>query len=324
VESKQPDFNLNYGGQAVIEGVMMRGRRAVAVAVRNPQGQIVLHSELLRSAIYTSRWAKLPFVRGLVLLWDTLVLGLRMLMWSANVAMAIDPPATDAVARQTPTTPAQPPALAGPMMWATLVVSLTFGVGLFFIAPAALAGLAEPYLASAFLTNLLEGLIRLAFFIGYLALMGLLPDLRRVFAYHGAEHMTIHAYEAGQPLDVATISRHGTAHVRCGTSFLLIVVVLSILLFAVLGPLDLMPRLASRLVLIPLLVGVAYELLKWSARHYAHPLVRAFIAPNLALQRLTTRPPDDSMIQVAVAALQRLLEDEGTLKTSDNRHQTTD
>ncbi len=286
--SKQASFN--YGGQAVIEGVMMRGSQAVAVAVRAPDGQIIVHSEPLNATLYRGPIARLPFLRGLLVLWDALGLGLRGLLFSADVALEEDEAS-----------------FSGPVAWGTVALSLALGIGLFFLLPAALVGLVDRWITSPLLSNLLEGLIRLLLLVGYIAAVGFFPDIRRVFAYHGAEHKTINAYEAGAPITVESVRRFSVAHPRCGTAFLLTVVVLSILLFSLLGRPPLLLRLLSRILLIPVLASLAYEFIRLSGRHQDRPWMRAVIAPNLALQRLTTREPDDSMLEVAITAFETMM-----------------
>ena len=287
---------LNYGGQAVIEGVMMRGRKVFAVAVRAPNGQVALHSEPLTNPLYTARWAQWPFVRGLTLLWDTLGLGVRALMWSANVSLADD---------------AQTVKFEGAAVWGTLAFSLIAGVGLFFVLPSFLVGLFDTEINSDIMTNVLEGIVRLAILIGYLAVAGRVPEIRRVFQYHGAEHKTINAYEADAELTPASVQRFSLTHPRCGTGFLLIVVVLSIFFFAVLGRPPIVIRLLSRVVLIPFVATIAYEIIRFGGAHYGNALVRFILAPSIALQRLTTRQPDDGMVAVAIVALQNVLAAEG-------------
>jgi uncharacterized protein YqhQ len=278
-----------YGGQAVIEGVMMRGARYMAVAMRAPNGKIVLHSEKL-GPIYSSRWAKVPFLRGIVLLWDALALGSRALGISAN---------TQAEKEEEK--------LEGGALVLTMVISLSFAIGLFFLVPAGLGHLAERYLAlSPLAGNLTEGALRLAILMGYLWSIGRVGEVKRVFGYHGAEHKTIHAFEAGKPLTPAQVRKFPEEHPRCGTAFLLTVIVFSVLLFALIGPLPLLQRLALRVLLIPLLAGVAYEYLRFTAAHIRNPLVRILVAPNLALQRLTTRPPDTKMMEVGIAAFNEM------------------
>jgi len=273
-----------YGGQAVIEGVMMRGRQAMAVAVRDPQGAIQIHTEALGTA-YRGPLARLPLARGLLMLWDAFGLGFRSLTYAAGVAAGEDVE------------------FEGPVAWVTILVSLAFGLGLFFLAPAAAAQLGENFLGlSSWLGNLLEGLIRLALIVGYVWAIGQIPDIRRVFGYHGAEHKTINAYEDGAALTPESVARYPLEHPRCGTAFLLTVVLISIILFSLLGPLPLLARLATRLLLIPVIAMLAYEYIRFTARHLNHPLVRLLVVPNLALQRLTTREPEPAMLEVAIAA----------------------
>ncbi|MBM4429279.1 MAG: DUF1385 domain-containing protein [Chloroflexi bacterium] len=287
---------VHYGGQAVLEGVMMRGVRHMAIAVRKPSGEIVVHSEPLPRGIYDSALGRLPFVRGLTMLWDTLVLGTRSLMFSADVALADEEVE-----------------FGGPMMWGTLLLSLAVGVGLFIVAPMFLVSLVDRYITVPVLSNLVEGLVRLAFFLGYLVIIGRLPDIRRVFAYHGAEHKTINAYESGVPLTPEDVRSHTTAHTRCGTSFLLVVLILFVLLTSLLGRPPFVLRLLSRLVLVPVVAALAYEFIKFSARHNDNGLVKALVAPGLWLQRLTTREPEESMLEVAIAALRRTLVEDGVM-----------
>jgi uncharacterized protein YqhQ len=312
---------FNYGGQAVLEGVMMRGSKAVAVAVRDPQGQIVIHSEPLNARVYGGPIAKLPFLRGLTMLWDSLVLGMRALMFSADIAaseidggaMAAQAVAEPMVSADTATGDPKPSVFQGPVMYGMLLFSLAFGIGLFFVTPKLLAQLVQGRTGSVVWGLVAEGVFRLALFIGYIWAIGRLPDIRRVFGYHGAEHKTINAYEAGAPLTVEGVRPFTTAHARCGTAFLLTVVVLSILVFAPLARLPLGWGLVARVLLIPVIAMLGYEFIRFSARHIHNPLMRALIAPSLALQSLTTRPPDDSMLEVAIAALERVLQVEGSL-----------
>ncbi|MGC8785981.1 MAG: DUF1385 domain-containing protein [Anaerolineae bacterium] len=281
---------FHYGGQAVIEGVMIRGMRHMAVAVRKPSGEIVVHSEPLPPGIYNSALGKLPLVRGLTMLWDTLVLGIRSLMYSADVALA-----------------EENVQFGGAMMWGTLLVSLGFGIALFVLLPMLLVSFVDRYITAPLLSNLVEGLIRLLFFLAYLLAIRRLPDIRRVFAYHGAEHKAVNAYESQAPLTVEGIKPFPIAHTRCGTSFLLIVLVLFVLLSALLGRPPLIWRLLSRLALVPVVAALAYEFIKFTAQRHDRPLVRLLIMPGLWLQRLTTQEPDDRMMEVSIAALQRVL-----------------
>jgi len=284
--------SFNYGGQAVIEGVMMRGSQTMALALRSPDGDIIVETEPLNEMLYRGPISRIPFLRGLVMLWDALGLGMKALMTSADVAVG------------------EEASLSGPVSWVTAALGIGLGVGLFMLLPSFLAGLLAPYLASELLTSLTEGVVRLVLVIGYMWAIGHLPDIKRVFAYHGAEHKTINAYEAGKELTVPAIRPFPTAHARCGTSFLLTLVVLSVLLFAPLDPPSLVWRLVSRLALLPVLAGVSYEFIRLMARNANRPWMRFLIGPNLALQRLTTREPDDDMLEVAISALKAVLADE--------------
>ncbi len=279
---------INYGGQAVIEGVMMRGRSVCALAMRAPDGSIVTRTEPL-GKIYHSRLARLPFLRGLILLWDALGLGLRALTLSANLQAGEDEK------------------IEGPALYLTLGLTFLLAIGIFFLAPAGVGWLSEHFLRwNAWGSNLLEGVVRLLFLIAYIWGIGFMPDVRRVFAYHGAEHKTINAYEAGADLTPASVARFPLAHTRCGTAFLLTLVVLSLLVFTLLGPLPLGWRLVSRVLMIPVLAGLAYEYIRWTAGQIGHPLVRVLVAPSLALQSLTTRPPDEGMLEVAIRAFETM------------------
>ncbi len=282
-----------YGGQAVIEGVMMRGTQSVAIAMRNPAKEIVIHKEPL-GALYRHKIMKVPFVRGLVMLVDALMLGTRALTISAN------------------TQTGEEEKIQGPVLFFTFAVSIAFGVGLFFLAPALLGQLAERYLhIGSWWSNLLEGLVRLGLLLAYLALIGRVPDIQRVFAYHGAEHKTINAFEAGSELTPDKVSTFSVEHPRCGTSFLLTLVLLSILLFSILGPMAFWWRMATRILFLPLLASLAYEYIRWTANHLDLPLVRWLVKPNLALQHLTTREPTSDMLEVAIAAFNSMRADEG-------------
>jgi len=291
---KEQEFN--YGGQAVIEGVMMRGRSRMAVAVRAPSGEIVVHTEPLNLALYQGPVSRIPLLRGLTMLWDTLGLGLKALIWSADIAIGEEEREGEK-------------RLLEAMGWISGVVGLAIGVGLFMVLPSLLIGLL-PIPLTSLADNLLEGLIRLALMVGYIWAIGHQPDTARVFAYHGAEHKTINAYEDGAPLTVEAVQSYPTAHTRCGTAFLLTVVAVSILVLAPLGRPSLPVRVVSRVLAIPLIAGISYEWLRFSARHAHRPWMRPLIGPSLALQRLTTREPDDGMIEVAIRALEAVLAEE--------------
>jgi uncharacterized protein YqhQ len=277
-----------YGGQAVIEGVMMRGAKSVAIAMRAPNQEISIHEEAL-GGIYTSGLVKIPFLRGLVVLWDALGLGMRALTISANLQMG------------------EEEQLEGVAYYLTMVISLAFGIGLFILTPAAASHFGEQYLSwNAWTGNLIEGLIRLLILVGYIWLVGRVPDIKRVFAYHGAEHKVINAFEAGDVLTPEAVSRHSLEHPRCGTAFLLTVVVFSVLIFSLLGPMPLLWRLLARLALLPVIAALAYEYIRWTANHLSSPIVRLIVKPNLALQRLTTREPSLDMLEVSLAAFQTM------------------
>jgi uncharacterized protein YqhQ len=298
--------DFHYGGQAVIEGVMIRGARNMVVAVREPSGNIVTHTEPLTSIVYTSPLGGLPFARGLVMLWGTLVLGLRGLTFSADVALGEEDVEFE-----------------GPVVWGSLLFALAIGVAIFFVLPLLLVGFVDRYISSSLLSNVIEGLIRLGLFLLYVFVIGFVPDIRRVFAYHGAEHKTVNAYEAGAPLEPATVESYSTAHPRCGTAFMLGVMVIAIVVFALLGRPAMWLRLLSRVLLIPVIAGISYEFLKFSAAHRTNPLMKAFLAPSLTLQRMTTREPDTPMLEVAIMALeQALLEDEWTGEESTEGNDT--
>ena len=287
---------FNYGGQAVIEGVMMRGRKHMAVAVRNPAGEIVLHSEPLNPRIYSSFINKVPFLRGFTLLWDALVLGMRTLMFSANVALDDEEEKVE---------------FSGPMAWGTIAVALLVAVAVFFVGPLVMVSLVDRYMGVPILVqHLIEGVVRLILFLAYIWAIGHMPDIKRVFGYHGAEHKAINAYEQGIDMVPEKVAQASIVHPRCGTAFLLIVMVISIFVFALVGDPALWVKLVSRVVLIPVIAGIAYEFLKFSAAHQQNPIIKVLIAPGLALQAMTTREPDLGMVAVAIAALEKLLAEE--------------
>jgi len=300
---------ISYGGQAVLEGVMMRGRTFMAVAVRAPDTSIVVTSQPLPMRLYGGIVQKIPLVRGMTMLWDALGLGMKALMFSADIQMA-DPTDAGAAAPEVRSSPGA--SLSKPLAWTTVAVAMIFGIGIFFVTPLAIVGFAEQFLGPHTLwSNLAEGAIRLVLLIGYVALIGLMPDVKRVYAYHGAEHMTIHALEHDDPLDPAHVSRYSPAHPRCGTAFLLEVVAISVLLFALLGTPDLWVRVLSRIVLIPVIAGIAYELLRLGGKYPDSAVMKAIVAPGLLLQALTTRYPDESQMEVAIASMEELLKREG-------------
>jgi len=284
-----------YGGQAVIEGVMMRGSRTLAIAMRNPENEIEIQTEKL-GTIYQSKLIKIPFLRGLVLLWDALGLGTRALTTSANIQTGEDEQ------------------LEGFSLFLTIGISIAFAIGLFFMLPAAIGQLLQIYLGwNSWWSNLAEGLVRLILLIGYIWIIGFIPDIRRVFAYHGAEHKTINAYEAGVELTPENVSKYSLEHPRCGTSFLLTLVFISIVVFSAFGPMTLAVRLITRVLFIPIFAGMAYEYIRWTANHMKSPFVQAIIRPNLAMQKLTTREPSLDIIEVGIAAFNAMKESESSL-----------
>ncbi len=307
--------NYHYGGQALLEGVMIRGQKAMAIAVRAPSGEIVLREEQLPQPSHS--WKRWPFFRGVFGLWDTLNLGVRAIIFSGNVALGESekaPEAPGVLTAEAEVDPAPPPSkdkynkLGAGETAGVVAFSLIVAVGLFFLLPRLLIRLIERAVTVGWLQVLLEGAVRLGIVLGYLAAVSLLPDLKRVFAYHGAEHKTVNALEAGAPLDVEGVRPFSTAHTRCGTAFLLLVVVLAVPIFAPLSGLPLVWQLLSRIVLVPVVAAVAYEVMRLGAEHADKPVVRALLAPALLLQRLTTRQPDDRMLEVAIAALKKAME----------------
>ncbi len=268
---------------------MMRGQKSIAIAVRRPNGELAVNTKPL-STIYTGRLRRTPFFRGIIVLIESLILGISSLVYSANVALE-----------------EEGGKISGGSTWLLMFFSLALGVCLFFLAPLFLTKLLDPYIDSSLVFHLIEGVIRLAIFLGFLRLISLLPDIKRTFAYHGAEHKTIHAYEAGMPLEAEAISKYSTAHARCGTAFLLAVLVIAIIVFALIGRQALWLMVVSRVLLIPVIAALGYEATQFGARHMNNILVRAIMAPGLWLQSLTTREPDDSQIEVAVAALKEVL-----------------
>jgi uncharacterized protein YqhQ len=287
------DRIITYGGQAVIEGVMMRGQKAAAIAMRAPDGQIVTHTEAL-SGIYRSPIAKIPFARGAILLWDALGLGMRAITIAANMQTGEDEK------------------LEGPALYLTLIFSLAFGVGLFFLLPYGVGKAGEWLGLNAWAGAAVEGIFRLMLVVGYIWAVGQVPDVKRVFMYHGAEHKTINAFEAGAELTPESVAKFPLEHPRCGTSFLLTLILLTVIVFTFLHPLPVYLQIVGRILLIPVLAGVALEYIRWTANHLDRPWVRAIIKPNLALQRLTTREPDLRMLEVAIKSFETMRKAEKT------------
>ena len=272
------------GGQAVLEGVMMRAPSAWSVAVRKPDGEIVARRDELARLSERNRWAKIPFVRGIFVLVESLSLGFRALSWSAQKA-----------------TDEEEEPLTGAQIGWTMALAFVFFAGIFIILPALAAGAVST--ESGIIFNVTEGVIRLVLFIGYIWAIGRSKEIARVFEYHGAEHMSIHAYEAGAPLSIESVARFRPEHPRCGTSFLLIVVLGSIVIFTFFGVPGIVFLVISRLLGIPLIAGLAYELLRWSGTRPDGRLARILAAPGIWLQKLTTAVPDQGQIEVAISSL---------------------
>ena len=278
-----------HGGQAVIEGVMMRGKRNLAMSVRRPDGKLEVVKQPLAN-IYKGRLREIPLVRGVIVLIETLVLGVQALLHSAQIASAEE--------EKIPTA----------ALWGIVVASMAFAVALFFITPLLATRYFDIYIASDLISNLIEGLVRIGIFIAYLKLIGLFPDIKRVFAYHGAEHKVVNAYEAGCPLELEAIKNYSTAHARCGTSFIFAVLIIAILVFALLGRPSLWLSILSRIILLPVIAALGYEVTRFGASHVKNILAQVLLAPGLMLQAMTTREPDDSQLETAISALNEVIE----------------
>lgn len=279
----------NVGGQAVIEGVMMRGKTHVAVAVRQPDGEISVDVRPVNSISDRYPILKKTFLRGVVSLVESLVMGMKALAYSAQVSGDEDEK------------------LDSKEMALTIAVSAGLAILLFIVIPTwsmrFLTGITQDHMA----LNLAEGVLRMAIFLAYIAAISSMNDIQRVFQYHGAEHKTIYTYEAGLPLKVENVRPFSTLHPRCGTNFLMIVMLISMFIFTFLGWPSLWERIASRIILMPVIAGVSYELIRYAGAHTDNPLVRIAITPGLLLQKLTTRQPDDSQIEVAIASLKAVV-----------------
>jgi hypothetical protein len=296
----RPKFS--YGGQAVIEGVMIRGRSHFTVAVRRQDGRIDHRLESL-STLYTGRARRMPLIRGIVALAETLVLGIKALHLSANMAFKDQQPEG---ADEMP----------GWLLGATLALSLVLGVGVFFLLPLLIVWALDSVVPSGTASAIVEGVLRLAILVAYIWGISFFKDIKRVFAYHGAEHMTVHAYEAGLPLSVSNVRKFGTPHPRCGTAFLLTVALVSIIVFALVVTPSMEWRVVSRVVLIPVIAAISYEIIRFSGAHQHWRIGQLISRPGLLLQRLTTRAPDDSQIEVAICAM------EAAIAADDGREYT--
>jgi uncharacterized protein YqhQ len=281
---------FQYGGQAVLEGVMMRGPLDLAIAVRNPKNEIIIEKRRVPAYMSGKPFTKWPVLRGFLSFIEMLIIGIQALSFSANVALEEEGGEE----------------ISPWEMGLTIGLATLMGVVLFVAIPTGLAYLLRDQL-NLFWQNLVEGAVRLLLFLGYVVLISLMKDIQRVFQYHGAEHKVVLAYEAGEELTVENAARYSTLHPRCGTAFLLIVMIISIFVFSFLSTDNIWWRVGSRILLLPLVAGLSYEVLKFSGRHYRNPIVALFVAPGLWLQRLTTREPDGTQIEVAIAALKQVL-----------------
>ncbi len=281
---------FRYGGQAVIEGVMMRGRKVVVTAVRRPNGKVIANSRPLPS-VYTGWMRKTPLLRGVIVIIEAMVLGISSLLYSANVSLE-----------------EEEEEITGKAVWLMIAAAVVLAIILFLLIPLFLTRLINPYIGSSLVFHLIEGAIRLVIFIVYLKLIGLLPDIRRIFTYHGAEHKAVNAYEHGVPLEVEAVKIHDKAHVRCGTSFLFMVLVIAIVVFALVGRPSLWLMILSRILLIPVIAALGYEFIQFGANHVRNPLVKAVLLPGLWLQGMTTKEPEDDQLEVALVALKTALE----------------
>ncbi len=284
------DFKLpSYGGQALIEGILMRGTKYVVAAFRAPDGSIQIEEEKL-SGIYKTNLAKLPFFRGLGILWDSMSLGMKYLTLSANIQSG------------------EEEQIEGISLYLTLLISISFSIGLFFVLPTLFIDTLSRFVElSQFYINFSEGITRLLILVFYLWIIGKSSDISRVFAYHGAEHKTINAYENNVDINVENVKLFPLAHPRCGTSFLLTLVIISIIIFSLLGQMPLWKRIISRLLMVPIISMFSYEMIKWMGDHSANIFIKTVSYPNLWLQKLTTREPSEDMIEIAITAFNKLI-----------------
>jgi uncharacterized protein YqhQ len=283
----------DFGGQALLEGVLMRGRNAIGVAIRHPDGSIVAQAEPLNSILHRNRFARAPFMRGIVLLYETLVIGTRWLMKSGSVQAE-----------------GEGTEMGRGTIAVTLIFTLGMAIGLFVLVPLFLAEATTRVAigpGQAFIQHLVEGVIRVLIFIGYLLLVSRSAEIKRTFQYHGAEHMTIHALEHEDPLDLEHVRKYPTAHPRCGTEFLVIFIILSILMFSLLVGQSLLVSIVGRILLVPVIASLAYEILRFGAKHRDRVWLRWLYMPGIWLQGITTKQPDDGMIEVAIASMQEAL-----------------
>jgi uncharacterized protein YqhQ len=284
---------FQYGGQAVLEGIMMRGPKDAAVAVRKKSGEIKLEHHKLSSITEKHPWLKWPMLRGVIALYESMVVGMKMITFSANVLAEEEGEEEEVLTNK------------------EIALSMIFALGLatllFVVIPAGTAYLVRDHL-TPFWQNLVEGIVRIGIFILYVLAIGKIEDIKRVFMYHGAEHKVIHAYEAQEDLTVENVKKYSTSHPRCGTSFILIVLLLSIIIYSFLHVPGILYRLTSRIVLLPVIAGLGYEFIKWSGKNCNNSVVKFLIAPGMWLQKLTTKEPDGEQIEVAIVALKAVLD----------------
>jgi len=276
----------------------MRGRENIAIAVRRPDGGITVTSQPL-AKLYKGGLRNLPLIRGIIVLVETLALGIQALLYSAQVAAAEE----------------DEKGISPLMLWGSVAIAIAFAVGLFFIVPLLLTRyLIDPHITSALVSNIIEGVLRIGIFLAYLKAVTLMPDLKKVFAYHGAEHKVVNAYEAGVPLELDYVKNYSTSHNRCGTSFLLAVMVIAIFVFALLGRPPLWISILSRIILIPVIAAISYEFVRFGAAHSHNWFVRCFLAPGLKLQAMTTGEPDNSQLETAISAMKKAIEADTSAK----------
>lgn len=297
------------GGQAVIDGVMMRGEDRLAVAVRIPDGRIHIRTELLKKP---GKWAKLPIIRGVFAFINSLTIGMRTLLYSADVAAEYDESGELAEAQEPSkferfvTEKFGEKAAWKVMLYLAVLTAILFSVGFFILLPTVLVNVVGNLTQNAFLLNLVEGIVRMAIFIGYIAAISHVGDIKKTFMYHGAEHKSIHCFENGLELTPKNAQQFYTLHPRCGTSFLMFVMIIGLIIFSLLGWPNVWLRLLSRIILIPVVAGLSYELLKWAGRS-DNIVVKILSMPGLWLQKVTTAPPTDDMIEVAIASIKAVM-----------------
>ena len=293
------------GGQAVIEGVMMRGKNFWSLAVRRPDKTISIKSFKNSSLTVNNKFLGFPFIRGVVNLIESMALGFRALSYSVNEATEEDIQ------------------FSKKEMTIAIIIAVIFAVGVFFVLPTLIGRSFSSYFPNTIVYNLMEGLVRILLFLGYILIISQLKDIKRIFQYHGAEHKTIQAYENDEEMKVENVRKYTTLHVRCGTSFLLIVMVVSIFVFALLGRPPLLLRILYRVLLIPVISGISYELIKLAGKYSKHKIINIIFYPGLLLQKITTREPDDSQIEVAISSFNRVIKSEDELKSGKVVQETT-